>query len=232
MSVARYLYSPLGPNLEAERTFYGPLRRVQMPRYLRLGNYGDEPAEVEETSVTAPVFVWPIQPAPRSTPGQFFTAKLPSGKPHNALDMGAGGDVVRTAADGKVTASFASGDARGNVIIIDHGDTWTTRYYHLDQRLVKKGDPVSAGQQIGVAGRTGLPKNNPHLHFMVYWGNTAIDPQVVLPPREGESTRTIDELYAEVLAFFNVDSDPGTDVEGGGIGGVMAVAGLAWLLLR
>jgi murein DD-endopeptidase MepM/ murein hydrolase activator NlpD len=228
--MTRYLYDPLWPTgLNAERQLI-PMRRVQVSPYVRLGGFGADEDE-GSTSVPAPVFAWPIQPAPKSTPGQLFTAKLPSGKPHNALDMGTGGNAVFAAAAGAVTVSVASGDARGSIIHLDHGDTWSTRYYHLDQRFVKKGDIVSAGQQIGIAGRTGLPKNNPHLHFMVYWGSTPIDPQLVLPPREGESTKTIEEFYADVMSFLT-DTDPGTDVGGGGMGGVLAVAGLAWLVLR
>jgi murein DD-endopeptidase MepM/ murein hydrolase activator NlpD len=174
-----------------------------------------------------------------STKGQLFTAKLPSGKPHNALDMGTGGNAVLAAAAGTVTASRASGDARGNIIHINHGNGWATRYYHLDSMLVNRGATVAAGQQIGVVGRTGLPKNNPHLHFMVYFGGAPVDPQVVLPPRDsgGEVVllpgQPTTGLWAEAEALFATD-DPGTDMGEGGSGMTLALAsaGLTWLLLR
>lgn len=236
--MTRYLYDRFSPGLDPTPRLI-PLRRIAGPRLIRLGGFDgfgvnapadDAPAE-GDTFESAPVFAWPIQPPPKTTPGQAFTAKLPSGKPHNAQDMGKGGDQVKSAADGTVTVSTASGDARGNIIHIDHAGGWSTRYYHLDQRLVAKGGQVQQGQQIGIVGRTGLPKNNPHLHFMVYWGKTPIDPLVVLPAREGETVAVpggpgwLDEAFA-----FAASSDPGTDVaEAGGVGLVIAAAGLAWL---
>ncbi len=56
----------------------------------------------------------------------------------------------------------------GNVLIVSHGNGWQTRYCHLkkDSLLVKKGDPVSAGQVIAAVGLSGLTEF-PHLHFMV-----------------------------------------------------------------
>ena len=56
----------------------------------------------------------------------------------------------------------------GNVLIVDHGNGWQTRYCHLkrDSLLVKKGDRVSAGQVIAAVGLSGLTEF-PHLHFMV-----------------------------------------------------------------
>lgn len=141
-------------------------------------------------------FSWPILPAPRSTRGQLFTAKMPSGKPHNALDMGTGGQVVLAPAAGTVAVSAMTRDSRGRVIHINHDEGYQTRYYHLGGSYVRAGQTVSQGEQIAVVGRTGLPKNNPHLHFMVYanCNGTAtcssgypIDPQGVLPPRESFS---------------------------------------------
>lgn len=128
-------------------------------------------------------FTWPIVPPPFSSRGQLFTAKLPSGRPHQALDMGTGGNAVLAPAGGTVTINATTKDSRGRVLYIDHGEGYVTRYYHLDTSLVKRLQPVSQGQQIAVVGRSGLPKNNPHLHFMVFYNGSAIDPQTVLPPR-------------------------------------------------
>lgn len=123
---------------------------------------------------------WPILPPPASTRGQLFTATLPSGKQHGALDMGTGGDVVLAAAAGRVTAAGPSGDARGTRVVIDHGEGWETRYYHLASVAVSRGDIVDTGQQIGIVGATGLPKPWPHLHFEVRQDGQPLDPQTLL----------------------------------------------------
>lgn len=73
----------------------------------------------------------------------------------------------------------------GNQIEISHGvDEYgkpvITRYLHLKERLVHKGDIVSRGQQIGMLGRTGLLAGGIlHLHYEVRVGvgqNNSINP--------------------------------------------------------
>lgn len=131
-------------------------------------------------------FVWPIVPPPHSTPGQLFGAN--HGK-HTGLDMGSGGDAVRAAADGVVRVATLTSDSRGRIIHVDHGSdsdgAWETRYYHLGSSLVRKGDIVTAGQNIAIAGSSGLPRPWPHLHFEVRRNGRPIDPRGVLG-EEGE----------------------------------------------
>lgn len=127
-------------------------------------------------------FSWPIQPPPKSTPGQLFGAN--KGK-HTGLDMGTASDTVLAPADGVVTVNTLTSDSRGRIIHIDHGtdddgSTWETRYYHLAQSLVNRGDNVVAGQEIAVAGQSGLPLPHPHLHFEVRRDGVAVDPKTVL----------------------------------------------------
>lgn len=52
----------------------------------------------------------------------------------------------------------------GNYIIIDHGDGVTTKYGHLSEIKVKKGDKVNKNSVIGKVGSTG-ESTAPHLHF-------------------------------------------------------------------
>lgn len=190
-------------------------------------------------------FSWPILPPPRSTRGQLFTAKLPSGKPHNALDMGTGGDVVLAPAAGTVVVNATTKDSRGRIMHINHDGGYQTRYYHLAGALVGRG-PVSAGQRIALVGRTGLPRNNPHLHFMIYAGCSGdatcsggypIDPQSVLPPREGfgyfaqdeyEQESDVSEDTDDVLTEGEYEDLPaGEELDAGdGAGGAV---GLLWV---
>jgi len=128
-------------------------------------------------------FSWPIVPPPKSTKGQLFGANR--GR-HTGLDMGNGGNTVLAPASGIVRVATLTKDSRGRIIHIDHeidaaGVTWQTRYYHLAQSLVRKGDMVSAGQPIAVVGMSGLPHPWPHLHFEVRRNGIPLDPLYVLP---------------------------------------------------
>lgn len=51
----------------------------------------------------------------------------------------------------------------GNVVVVDHGDGYTTQYSHLDTTDVKPGDTVSMGQRVGNIGATGLNGMGNHL---------------------------------------------------------------------
>lgn len=54
----------------------------------------------------------------------------------------------------------------GNMVLIDHGFGYTTRYGHLANFNVKEGDQVTRGQIIGYVGNTGR-STAPHLHYEV-----------------------------------------------------------------
>jgi len=67
----------------------------------------------------------------------------------------------------------------GNIIIVAHKNPRTKKlffslYGHLGKRLVKKGEEVECGQQIGIVGKTWTPENgwwkDSHLHFAIYVG--------------------------------------------------------------
>jgi hypothetical protein len=73
------------------------------------------------------------------------------------------GMPVLAAAGGTVSASLFSSTG-GNMVVIDHGDGWQTRYLHLNTRSVALNDTVAQGQQLGTVGTTG-DSTGPHLHF-------------------------------------------------------------------
>lgn len=80
------------------------------------------------------------------------------------------GDPVLAAASG--WASYlGTCDSCGNAILIDHGNGYQTRYYHLLKDGLITTDPnqkiqVKEGQQIGKVGSTGK-STGAHIHFMV-----------------------------------------------------------------
>lgn len=93
---------------------------------------------------------------------------LQRNRPHLGTDFGTGyGAPVKTTADG--TVSFAAWDGGyGNLVKIDHGNGYETRYAHLSRFApgIRRGTRVKQGQLIGYTGATGLA-TAPHLHYEI-----------------------------------------------------------------
>ena len=74
----------------------------------------------------------------------------------------------------------------GNLVVIDHGQQFTTLYMHLSKIEVSVGERVTKGKRLGLSGATGRV-TGPHLHFAVRWQNMYVDPVLLLklplPPR-------------------------------------------------
>ena len=89
-----------------------------------------------------------------------------SHKFHGGLDFAAKmGTQVFATADGKISyADKKSG--YGNLIEIDHGYNYVTRYAHLSKILIPSGKTVKRGELIGLVGSTGK-STGPHLHYEV-----------------------------------------------------------------
>lgn len=94
---------------------------------------------------------------------------------HKGVDFaGKAGTNVVAVASGVVTWS-SSYSNYGNMIEIDHGEGFVTRYAHNQDNKVKVGDLVQRGQVIAAMGSTGR-STGPHLHFEVYKNGRAVDP--------------------------------------------------------
>lgn len=63
----------------------------------------------------------------------------------------------------------------GNVVEINHGDGYSTRYAHARSVVVKVGDMVSKDQRVAYMGSTGR-STGPHLHYEVLVSGKQIDP--------------------------------------------------------
>lgn len=63
----------------------------------------------------------------------------------------------------------------GNMIDVDHGNGFTTRYAHASKLLVKVGDVVQRGAVIALSGSTGR-STGPHVHFEVRYKGVAQNP--------------------------------------------------------
>ena len=85
---------------------------------------------------------------------------------HRGLDFSAPvGTPVLAPASGRVKRA-SRGGSLGQFVEIDHGNGLVTRYAHLSEFLVRKGDWVTRGQIIGRVGNTGR-STGPHLHYEV-----------------------------------------------------------------
>jgi len=94
---------------------------------------------------------------------------------HKGLDFAGtrGTDVLSVASGVVIRASRHT--AYGNLVEIDHGNGYRTRYAHNEQMVVKPGDHVTAGQVIAKMGSTGRA-SAPHVHFEVLKNGAIINP--------------------------------------------------------
>lgn len=102
---------------------------------------------------------------------------LPNGKSyfHTGLDLRAAtGTPIPASGEGEVIYAGHM-VVPGNVVVIDHGGGFFSRYMHLSEISVNVTDQVKQGQQVGLAGATGRVEA-PHLHWEVVWKGVKTDP--------------------------------------------------------
>ena len=97
-------------------------------------------------------------------------------KYHSGIDFAASsGTEVYSSGDGEVSKVESNYWGYGNVVTIDHGYGYETRYAHLSKFAVTKGQKVKRGQLIGYVGSTGKA-TGPHLHYEVVKNDVKVDP--------------------------------------------------------
>lgn len=128
-----------------------------------------------------------ISPLPAGVAVRFTSGYGPRTNPvtgqyqslHNGQDIGVSSNTpIQASAAGKVITS-AYTDTSGNYVKVDHGGGWATAYLHLNERRAQVGDTVAAGQTIGLSGSTGR-STGPHLHFIVYYNGSPVDPRPIV----------------------------------------------------
>lgn len=96
---------------------------------------------------------------------------------HEGLDLVAPeGTSIYAAQKGEVIAVENNTTGYGIKVVIDHGDSLSTSYAHLQKALVKEGQKVERGALIAYCGTTGK-STGPHLHFEVLKGEATQNPQ-------------------------------------------------------
>jgi murein DD-endopeptidase MepM/ murein hydrolase activator NlpD len=95
---------------------------------------------------------------------------------HKGLDIaGRMGTPIFAAADGEVLYATQK-KSLGYAVKIRHGYGIETVYGHMQETLVKAGDTVKRGQQIGLMGSTGR-STGPHCHYAVLVNGKGVDPR-------------------------------------------------------
>jgi murein DD-endopeptidase MepM/ murein hydrolase activator NlpD len=94
---------------------------------------------------------------------------------HDGVDFaGKRGSPIIAVASGVVTWS-AKRSGYGEMVEINHGDGYVTRYGHNEENLVTLGSIVKKGQHIALMGSSGR-STGPHVHFEVYKNGRTVDP--------------------------------------------------------
>jgi len=95
---------------------------------------------------------------------------------HPGIDFAAPeGSQVMSVAAGIVTGA-GERNGYGNLVEIDHGNGYVTRYGHNEKILVKVGDRVRKGQAVALIGSTGR-STGPHVHFEVVLNGSVVNPE-------------------------------------------------------
>ena len=95
---------------------------------------------------------------------------------HSGMDFSAQlGTETYATGDGVVADVEKKEWGYGNMVTIDHGFGYKTRYAHLKKAVVRKGQKVKRGQLVGYIGNTGKT-TGVHLHYEVLKNGTPVDP--------------------------------------------------------
>ncbi len=96
------------------------------------------------------------------------------------------GSDIQAVAEGVVTYSGIR-NGYGNVVEVDHGNGYMTRYAHNSRNLVEVGTRVHVGQVLAKVGSTGR-STGPHCHFEVWLNGRPVNPMAYV--RSTRATRS------------------------------------------
>ncbi len=94
---------------------------------------------------------------------------------HTGIDISTNpGNPVRATADGIVSFSGWNGGS-GNLVVLEHGQGFSTFYAHNRTNAVKVGQKIKRGDIIGHVGSTGF-STGPHVHYEIWKNSKPVDP--------------------------------------------------------
>jgi murein DD-endopeptidase MepM/ murein hydrolase activator NlpD len=116
-------------------------------------------------------FAWPVRGPVLRGFGRYSSGQINQG-----INIGTPrGTPIAAAADGVVAYVGSSIPSLGGLVIVKHGDGYTTVYGNAQKLLVRRGQSVRRGQEIAVSGDTGSV-TQPSLHFEIRKGRDPVDP--------------------------------------------------------
>jgi murein DD-endopeptidase MepM/ murein hydrolase activator NlpD len=131
--------------------------------------------ELMDGAIGDGIFIWPT--ASRLITGYDYSPNTN----HWGLDIdGEPGDAVWSIDNGVVVYSGWSYNGYGNLVVIDHGNSWQSLYAHLNDIYVSCGESVFQATNLGAIGNTGN-SGGPHLHFELIYGSAKVNPWDFLP---------------------------------------------------
>ncbi|MEZ5756936.1 MAG: peptidoglycan DD-metalloendopeptidase family protein [Emcibacteraceae bacterium] len=98
---------------------------------------------------------------------------------HKGLDMAGWHKTPIRAGGPGIVARAGRFGTFGLYVEIDHGNGFRSKYGHLSQVKVKKGEKVTENQLIGLMGSTGRAVST-HLHYEIWFNGKPLDPLKVL----------------------------------------------------
>ncbi|MGX1196323.1 murein DD-endopeptidase MepM/ murein hydrolase activator NlpD [Parvibaculum sp. MBR-TMA-1.3b-4.2] len=128
-------------------------------------------ASVPPPPVASGRFIWPVR-------GKVISSYGPkaNGLHNDGVNIAvAEGTPVHAAQTGVVAYAGNELKGYGNLLLIRHSNGWVTAYAHNSKLLVKRGDRVTRGQKIALAGKSGSVVT-PQVHFEIRKGAKALNP--------------------------------------------------------
>lgn len=98
---------------------------------------------------------------------------------HSGVDIAAPNGTLVVAANSGIVCLARFLNVTGYTAMVDHGLNLFTSYCHLENLLVKQGQKVLKGQEIGQVGSTGFATGS-HLHWGAIIGSVFVDPYLLV----------------------------------------------------
>ncbi len=175
----------LDEGLEQEKLILSTLKKIESLKkqmYIQTKSY-DEIVQLAKTKDQMYASIPAIQPVTNKE-----LTRLASGfgrridpiykvrRMHFGVDFSAPrGTPIYSTGDGVVKKVKTNYGGYGKEILVDHGYGYVTRYAHLSEFNVKKGQKIKRGECIGYIGSTGK-STAPHLHYEVIKDKRKVNP--------------------------------------------------------
>jgi len=147
-------------------------------------SYAQPVIKVSASGLATGSFMWPVQGGKvTSDYGYRFHPIKKVYRHHDGIDIGQAAGAPILASDGGVVTESRKSTGYGWIVVIDHGNGFSTLYAHMRPQDVKVqvGQKVGKGQPIALIGSNGW-STGPHLHFEVRKNGQLIDPNLVISP--------------------------------------------------